>query len=164
MPIVLAALDLARRGFYVFPLGCGAKKPESAGWQQSATRDPAYIRNMWTCPYVGPREYNIGVYTGKFAGGKALLVVDVDEKNGKHGLAAWRALLDSHGIVPTAIAVTPTGGRHVFFTVDQPIKQGVDVLGDGLDTRSAGGYVVGVGSVLAGIGEYKWEVAPPYID
>lgn len=128
-----AALDLARRGFKVFPLIPGTKRPAIENWQSLATTDEVRITAVWS-----KRAYNIGVLCGQ-----GLVVLDVDVKNGKSGMESLAALdLD----LDTYTVETPTGGLHVYY-------QGPDVsnsagrLGEGLDIRSAGGYVVGVGSV-----------------
>lgn len=152
------ALNLAGMGFFVFPLVEGGKTPLIDGFPTKATRDPAQIRRWWTCPVLGvEQEHNIGIYTGRFGDGKALVVVDVDNKHGKRGDDALLELeLEGYELAPTLEVVTPTGGRHLFYVTDVPVKQGVNVLGEGLDTRSAGGYVVGVGSETAK-GEYRWR-------
>jgi hypothetical protein len=135
-PFLESALSLAARGFRVFPLIPGTKRPAIERWQELATRDPEIIKRAW-----GERAFNIGVLCG---GG--LLVLDVDVKDGKPGLASLEAL----GIDQDTYTVeTPSGGLHVYY-------QGPDVpnsagrIAPGLDIRSAGGYVVGVGSVCEG--------------
>jgi len=152
------ALNLASMGFFVFPLVEGGKIPLIDGFPARATRDPAQIRRWWTCPVLGTEQnHNIGLFTGKFGDGKALVVVDVDNKHGKRGDDTLLALeLDGYDLIPTLEAVTPTDGRHLFYLADAPVKQGVNVLGEGLDIRSAGGYVVGVGSETEK-GEYRWR-------
>lgn len=135
--LLQSALDLARRGFRVFPLEVGGYTPAVKGWQQLATRDEDQIRKVWSA-----RAFNIGVATGD-----GLLVTDVDNKNGKNGTAALKA----YGLPPEAFDTftvqTPTGGFHVYFS-GPDVTNSVGRLGDGLDVRSAGGYVVGPGSVL----------------
>lgn len=143
------ALALAARGFYVFPLIPDGKTPAVDGWQAKASRDTARVRAMWTCSVTGwEHDYNIGIYTGQYGDGKALLVIDVDTKNGKDGnVELLRLEMEGKDIPPTLEALTPTGGRHLFYEVDAAVKQGANTLGVGLDTRSRGGYVCGHGSV-----------------
>jgi len=156
MTFLHSAKKLASQGFWVFPVIPGGKRPARAGWQEMATRDHELIERYWS--RVG---YNIGVYTAKFGdAGEALLVVDVDNKHGIDGSAAWRALRLSQLDTMTAIARTPTGGEHWIYRVPAAIRQGVHVLGPGLDIRSAGGYIVGAGSVIPGLGAYEWAVEP----
>ena len=133
-----AALEWAGRGFRVFPLIPGTKKPQIEGWTDLATADPDAITRWWVDPVTGwKRNYNIGVLTND------MIVVDVDDKNGKDGTAS---LLELDLPLDTLIVRTPTGGRHVYF--NGPNKSlSVGKLGEGLDIRSYHGYVVAPGSV-----------------
>jgi len=127
------ALDWAARGFRVFPLLVGQKAPAVDGWTESATTDPAAIREIW-----GDVDYNVGVLTN------GLVVADVDTKAGKRGTASFMALdlpLD------TLTVRTPSGGRHVYYSGPSRANT-AGKLGDGLDTRSHNGYVIAPGSWL----------------
>jgi len=130
--ILKAALSLAQAGYRVFPLEVGGKKPVLKDWPNLATTDLETVTKVWSS-----RSYNIGV-----ACGRGLLAVDIDMKNGKDGLASARALSIP---VDGFVVRTPTGGYHVYF--DGPdVSNSAGRLGDGLDVRSAGGYLVGPGS------------------
>lgn len=143
------ALTLAGQGFHVFRLAPGQKTPARTGWQREATCDPEKVRKLW-----GEGDWNIGIFTGRFGENRALLVVDVDTKHGKDGNATLLALELAGDELPLTLEnATPTGGRHLVYLVDSPVKQGVDVLGSGLDIRSHGGYVVAPGSKVDA-GEY----------
>lgn len=149
MSNVSAALALAARGFHVFPLKVRGKTPAHTGWQEEATRDAAKIRAMFS-----HAAYNVGIFTSRFWDDQALLVVDVDNKNGKDGDSELLRLeIEGDFLADTYTQFTPTGGRHLVFCVDEPVKQGANVLAPGLDVRSSGGYIVGAGSVLE-IGAY----------
>lgn len=144
------ALALAAQGFHLFPLMPGSKEPAVAAWQLKATRDPATLER-WAQKFDG---CNWGIFTGKFGDTGALLVVDVDVKHGKDGKASLLALELAGDDLPLTLEnATPTGGQHLVYLVDSPVKQGVDVLGSGLDIRSHGGYIVAPGSVVDA-GEY----------
>lgn len=156
-----AALKLASQGFHVFPIEPGSKLPAIKAWPDKATRDPEQIRKWWTCPVMEiPIDRNIGITTGKFGDDKALVVVDVDVKAGKQGN---RTLLEHEiegRLLPKSWeAITASGGQHLIYIADKPVKQGVDVLGPGLDIRSGGGYIVAPGSCVGGK-EYKWRYGP----
>lgn len=147
--ILADALALADQGFHLFPLIPNSKLPAISSWPLLATRDHDKIAK-WSRKYEG---CNYGIFTGRYGGNGALLVVDVDspghgagKKDG--GAALLQLELAGHEFPPTLENATPTGGRHLVYTVDSPVKQGVDVLGLGLDTRSHGGYVVAPGSVV----------------
>jgi len=142
-PTLDHALALAAQGFHVFPLRPGQVKPAHVGWQNEATNDPDAIRALWT------RDFNIGISTSH-----GLLVVDVDLKDGRNGYSSLLAIeLAGKELPPTRQHATRSGGRHLFYRVHRPVKQGVDVLGPGLDIRSKGGYVVAPGSRFEN-GEY----------
>ena len=156
------ALSLARMGFHVFPLGERSKLPDIDRYPTRATRDPQQIKRWWTCPVLGfLQARNIGISTTRFDNDKALLVIDVDVRDGKPGEESLLMLELEHGpLPPTLEAITPTGGRHLFYVVENAVKQGANVLGPGLDIRSHGGYVVGVGSETEN-GVYQWANQTP---
>lgn len=147
------ALELASRGFWVFPLKVGQKKPLHQGWQNEATTDPDAIRAMWR------RDFNVGIFTEKFgSGGKALCVLDVDDKHGKKGSLAFLQLdIDGFEFPRTLTHRTPSGGRHLIYVCDTPMQPGTDVLGEGLDIRSGGSYIAAPGCALDEYGGKGYE-------
>lgn len=143
------AVALARRGFHVFPIAAGKKAPPRfKDWQQWATRDKHKIQSHWR----DNPEDNIGIFTGRFASnGHACLVADIDNKPGKNGNASVKKLTaEGCTLPPTLTVLTPTGGWHKVYVTEHPVKQGVNVLADSVDIRSAGGYIVGPGSTIDG--------------
>lgn len=154
MSFLQSALDLAAKGFHVFPLIPDSKLPAIEAFPLRATRDPEQIRRWWVDPVMGwEQDLNIGISTSRFSDDEALLVVDVDNKGEKKGdETILRLEIGGFELPETFSQITPTGGRHVVYRVREAVKQGVDVLGPGVDTRSRGGYIVGAGSkVDAGI-------------
>lgn len=140
------ALQLAERGFYVFPVEPNGKRPVISDWPNKATRDKAQIEKWFT-----QSDYNVGVATGKFGDDAALIVIDVDNKQGKHGDETLLALeLTGHELPASFEQSTPSGGRHIIYRASVPVRQGVNVLGEGLDIRSGGGFIVGTGSTIDG--------------
>lgn len=143
-----AALALAERGFKVFPIAPGKKAPPLLNdWPRMASVDRAVIRGMWD---VCGADANIGVHCD------GLLVVDVDPKKGGDESLQLLALLDD--LPATRSANTPSGGKHLFYQLPEGhagVPNTVEELGPGLDTRSAGGYVVAAGSATA-VGAYTW--------
>lgn len=134
------AVAWAERGFRVFPCVPRGKIPKVKEFYNVATSDPDRVAAMWTDPVTGwPLDHNIGVATDD------MIVVDIDMKKGKDGLSSYLALdlpLD------TLMVRTPTGGFHAY--LNGPNKSlSVDKLGQGLDIRSAHGYVIAPGSVVA---------------
>lgn len=146
------ALALAAKGFKVFPIKPNSKAPPLlAGWPERATSDSATIKEYWT-PMP---DANIGIHTAGY------VVVDVDVKKG--GDESLSALEMKYGLPNTLVARTPTGGRHIFFRHPFPVGNSVGALGSGLDIRSSGGYVVGVGSTVDS-GTYIWDSQVPVDD
>jgi hypothetical protein len=146
------ALTLAKRGFHVFPLIALTKdQPCIKEWQRRATRDEAQLRS-WFKRWP---QSNIGISTSLFQGTAGLLVVDVDIKEDRDGEATLRTLVaDGYEFPATYEQITHSGGRHLVYRVEKAVKQGVNVLGPGLDIRSKGGYIVAAGSSTAQ-GEYR---------
>jgi hypothetical protein len=135
--LLAAALEIAGRGWPVFPLVPGGKRPTlhgagrcpgtgpcaegHAGWEQRATTDPERIRAAWT-----RAPFNIGLACGP----AGLLVVDLDTAEpGEAPPPEW-ARLDITGgadvlaalaeqarqeVPPTFTVATPSGGRHLYF-------------------------------------------------
>lgn len=151
-----SALELASQGYFIFPILPNSKIPK-VKFKSLATRDAETISNWWTCPVLGTeKDYNIGIYTGKFqipSGALVtLLVVDIDKKDKKNGFdtAARLELEEGNILTPTATQTTPTGGAHYIYWHREGVRNGVSVLGPGLDVRSNGGYILGGGSTISG--------------
>jgi hypothetical protein len=148
-----AALDLAARGILVFPLAVGDKMPVTLHGYQDATTDPKRINEMWQ----RRPNANIGIATGA----SGLVVIDVDVKNDINGWEAFNDCLERLGELPgpTRTASTPSGGAHLYFRAPDgfeiPISAGR--LGDGIDVRAHGGYVVCPPSVIDGRA-YRWDI------
>jgi len=190
--LMRAALDAARIGFPVFPLRPGDKRPafpnhpaddcdltdprcraaeQHVGWEPRATTDPHRIGRAWS---AGP--YNVGIACGP----ARLVVVDLDvPKPDQTRPAEWRidgvrdgsdvfAVLCERAGQPWPVTYTVRTGRggwHVYFhhPAGPALRNTTGALGWLVDTRAAGGYVVGAGSVVAGrpyTVEADAEVAP----
>lgn len=155
MAKVDAAIQWAQRGFRIFPVhpdepgregnARRAKKPMWEGWTEWATSDEATIRSWW-----GSQEFNIGVLTTD------LVVVDIDIKPDKDGLASWMSL---YGGFDTLMVRSPSGGMHLYYGgANVALNQGA--LGRGLDIRSHHGYVLAPGSTIDGV-PYRVEMDQP---
>ena len=79
------------------------------------------------------------------------VVLDLDLKNGKDGGKSLAAA--GIELRETLRQKTPTGGEHHFYRVPYPVRNAVALL-SGVDVKTAGGYVVGEGSVTEA-GTYK---------
>jgi Bifunctional DNA primase/polymerase, N-terminal len=155
-----AALAAARRGWPVFPLWPGLKRPraELTDWERRATCDPACIEAWWS---RHPAD-NIAIATGP----AGLVVVDLDlapddaPRPAEHpaargGTDVFAALAAGHGHPPGAtwIVETASGGRHLYYQAPKdggPWRNTAGRIGWHIDTRAGGGYVVAAGSTVAG--------------
>lgn len=155
-----AALALATRGFKVFPIAANAKFPPLLNdWPNKATDDLDQIGVLWS---KWP-DANIGIHCDGFA------VIDVDAHKG--GDRSLDLLALQEGLPRTLTALTPRGGRHLFYRLPEGhpgVSNSVEKLGKGLDIRSAGGYVVAAGSEIDGkayrfADGYKIEDAPEWL-
>lgn len=151
-----AALELAARAIYVFPLIANGKTPATLHGFQDATTDPKRIAEMWQrC-----QAANIGIATGA----SGLVVIDIDTKHDVNGWKAFDDCLNRLGELPgpTRMASTPSGGAHIYFRppAGVDIKNSAGRLGVGLDVRAQGGYVVAPPSVIDGK-RYRWDITEP---
>jgi KaiC/GvpD/RAD55 family RecA-like ATPase len=139
-----SALDLARRGFRVFPLLPNRKRPALTGWKTAATCDEEQVVSWWR---ERPNA-NVGIATGK-----GLMVIDLDRKDGKDGLRALENL-DFIGDIPyhSMTVETPSGGLHLYVRVpdDQSISISAGKIAEGVDIRCEGGLVAAPGSTVDG--------------
>ena len=146
---VSLALSYASRGWHVFPITKGTTNKPRVKWGTAATTDTKTIKEWWK---AWPDD-NIGLACGP----SGLCVVDVDMKKGKNGQATLDALELDYGQLPhTLSAVTPSGGKHLYFVGEA--RTTVEQIGPGIDTRAtggAGGYVLAPGS-QTDVGTYEW--------
>lgn len=168
--ILTAALSYAARGWRVFPIhavrqdgSCECaesdcekqgKHPAIKGWPKEATTDEAKIREWWG----GRPDWGVGIATGESSG---LTVLDVDGPEGSEELSKLQA--------GTAMPSTPTvqsrpGRYHFYFSYEPGVKSQAKKLGNKLDTRGDGGYVVTVPSRHASGGLYVWLTPPGKAD
>ena len=129
-----AALSWANYGRHVFPVS--PDKIPCIKWKKGATTDPKIIRRLWRkFPSAG-----VGVVTGD-----GLAVLDVDNHGGVDGGQNLRTLKQELGALPVTLsASTPSGGRHLYFTVppEVRVKNSSGQLGAGLDVRGDGGMIL----------------------
>jgi hypothetical protein len=118
----------------------------------NATKDRNTIHKWWS-KWV---DANIGIATGK---GSGFFVLDVDPRDG--GDDSLQELIDKYGELPETVeAITGSGGRHILFTYpDQNVKNSAGLIGEGLDIRGNGGYIVVAPSLHESGGSYEWELS-----
>lgn len=164
-PTLAAALEATERGWHVFPLRAGTKRPALHGesrcprtgpcvgghlkWEDRATTEHERIVRAWE-----QHPFNIGLATGP----SGLVVVDLDMPkegaDGPSGAEALAALCERAGQpLPATFRVgTASGGEHLYFAAPDGTRLGnsAGLLGQLVDTRAWGGYVVAPGSVTSG--------------
>ena len=148
-----SALEYAAMGWHVFP--CGAnKKPLIKGWPQKATINPDKIRQWWN---QWP-DANIGVLTGAKSGLIAI-DLDTDKTTGETIGETTMAVLEfrHEWLSSTVTAKTPSGGKHNLFKYPGwKCPNTAKKIGDGIDSRGDGGYILVAPSRTAD-GAYIWE-------
>lgn len=150
--IVLAALAHARAGRPVFPCKPD-KSPYVRAWRRAATTDADQIQAWWA---QWPSAL-IGMPTGAATG---VWVLDMDVHGGAPGEDSLFDLTQAHGELPDTVeAITGSGGRHIYFRWDpaRPVRNSAGRLGEGLDVRGEGGYVIVPPSQLPDGRAYEWE-------
>lgn len=173
--LLSAALNAAERGWHVFPLRPGAKRPALHGetacprtgpcagghrkWEVRATTDPDRIRAAWS-----QAPFNVGIATGP----SGLLVVDLDVSKAKSssdapdGATTFGALCERTGqpVPRTRTVRTASGGSHLYFTAPSTVRlhNTAGTLAPLVDTRAWGGYVVAAGSIVDGA---RYETVGP---
>jgi Bifunctional DNA primase/polymerase, N-terminal/AAA domain len=143
-----AAIELAGRGWCVFPCSPRDKTPLVAKWKEAASNCEPDVRKMFG---QFPTAM-VGVACGAKSG---IWCLDPDaptDKNPMDGRASWNALQAEHGAAPpTHTHLTPGGGQHVIFAWRgdrAPITNREGALkGKHINVRGEGGYFIAVGSV-----------------
>jgi hypothetical protein len=155
------AQHLASRGWAVFPLAPGTKRPAIRDWEHRATTDPNRIRRCW---HAGA-GFGIGIATGP----SRLVVIDLDPAPadaGPDGAGALGALAQVRGVAlaATFTVATPRGGTHLYYRSPPGVqlRNSAGTLAPHLDTRAEGGYVVAPGTALPnGAYELVDDTDPP---
>ncbi|WP_113705188.1 bifunctional DNA primase/polymerase [Nonomuraea lactucae] len=162
LTLTSSALEAAARGWHVFPLTPGGKKPLRGfiDWERHATTDLDRIATFWQ-----RAPYNVGIACGP----SRLVVIDLDmPKPGEHppaeaahdgatsGEEAFQLLCESRGEPypgDTLTVRTRRGGLHLYYAAPEGVHLRNTAgarggLGWLIDTRAHGGYVVGPGSYV----------------
>jgi len=130
-----AAEAYAKEGLPVFPTKPD-KRPYTLNGFKDATTDLERIRAWWKLhPDAG-----IGLPTGRATG---LLVIDIDPRHG--GDVSFTQLIEQHGPLPKTLeAATGGGGQHIAlaYPKDVEIRNSAGKLGEGIDVRGEGGYII----------------------
>ncbi|MDH6111531.1 hypothetical protein P3T36_004685 [Kitasatospora sp. MAP12-15] len=157
-PQLRGAFQAIDRGWHVFPLLPGQKRPAVSSWETRATVDQERARRCWSTG-----GYNVGIA----AGPSRLVIVDLDTPKHdqdlpptgtpagvKDGQDALAVLAEQAGQpYPGQTHTIRTGcGLHLYFAAlpGVELRNSAAALGWKIDTRACGGYVVGAGSTVNG--------------
>ena len=128
------ALELASAGWHVFPVQERGKQP-LVRWRDESTTDPMKVGEWWQ---RWP-DANIGIDCGK----SGLVVVDYD------------------GVEPPQVDTlqvkTGRGVHHYFSDSGSSVPNSASMLGDKIDVRGEGGYVLAPPSVHPSGALYEWS-------
>lgn len=154
-----AALEYAKKGWRVFPChipterGCSCgrpdcsrigKHPKTRNGFKDATTDVSKIERWFG------RRSNLAIATGS-----GLLVLDIDPGSG--GEESLQKLEEEFGALPDTLTCrTGSGGAHYYFIVDIPVPNSGGKLGEGIDIRGDGGYVIAPPSLHKSGKRYEW--------
>lgn len=131
----IAALDYANQGWKIFPCLPGAKQPATPNGYLDASSDPEVIDKWWT----DNPNFNLATCPED----QFMAVIEVDTYKGG-GEADFEAL----HLPPTYEVASPHGGTHYYFYGSLPTTAGK--LGQNIDTRGRGGYVLIPPSIVDG--------------
>lgn len=168
-PLLQAALKYAQQGWPVLPLhtpepggkcscrdhkkqcyqrNSQGKHPRTMNGLKQATTDPATIQAWWE---MWPQA-NIGIMMGEQAG---MFALDVDPRHdGDESLANLQV---ENGPLPeTMTQRSGSGGKHFVFKYVPGLSNSSGKLGEGLDIKTDGGYIVAAPSIHSSGGTYEW--------
>lgn len=151
-PMEAVALALTAKGFRVFPVVPGRKKPPLIKEPHLQATDDAETIAGWWGRWPGA---NTGVATGSRT---RLVVLDFDCKGetAEKRLELFELMYDT--LPPTWSARSPGGSIHRYYRVPEgvTIRSSVVTIAPAVDVRGENHYVVGPGSVTAA-GSYTWD-------
>ena len=154
MSVLQTALAYAKQDIRVIPIKQGEKRPPMQGWQNAATSDPTTIRTWFEGQF---KDCGLGIATGEFRN-RYLVVIDIDDRPEFSGSDTLKDLEQLHGELPNTVEViTGSGGRHIYFLTDQPIRnEASGKLGQGIDVRGIGGQVLAPPTIHPNGKTYEW--------
>jgi hypothetical protein len=154
MSVLQTALAYAKQDIRVIPIKQGEKRPPMLGWQNAATSDPATIRTWFEGQF---KDCGLGIATGEFRN-RYLIVIDIDDRPEFSGSDTLKDLEQLHGQLPDTVEViTGSGGRHIYFLTDAPIRnEASGKLGQGIDVRGIGGQVLAPPTLHPNGKTYEW--------
>ena len=142
-----AALDAMARGWAVFPLR-GKLPATTHGVLDASTEER--LASIW---FERHPSRGVGLATGQRSGVWAL---DLDSEDAAKG---WAAMQNEHGGRIRTVVSRTKRGYHLFFkmpTNGTDVRNSAGRIGDGIDVRGSGGYIVLPPSPHPEGGVYRW--------
>jgi RecA-family ATPase len=129
------------------------KQPLTKHGHKDATTDPTQLVDLFASAHPnGHGELAVGLHPGP--GG--FVVLDVDVKGSVDGKGELEKLQEEYGNIPaTPVAVTSSGGFHIWLKKDPTSLVGNSPLTNGVDVRADDGWVVAPG-VDTQWGSWDW--------
>jgi hypothetical protein len=150
------ALSYSFHGWHTFPCRPRSKEPLTLHGLNDATTEPGTIRDWWDqC-----RQANVAIRLGAISG---IVALDVDPRHRGDEQLAY--LLQEHGRLPTTPhSMTGGGGHHFIFRHPGGKLKAMTLLGDGLELRADGAYIVAPPSIHPNGNAYAWEASEHFED
>lgn len=146
-----AALWYANLGYSVIPLSPNTKIPPK-GFSVEEFRTRIAVDEEIEAWFKTEPNYNLAIITGKLS---KICVVDFDSYKPEFNIEVAREYFPEDIITP--MAMTPRGGKHLFFSYPQDEHVTVDSrMLPGIDFRGEGGYIVVPPSCNGGSTPYQW--------
>lgn len=151
-----SALSYSFHGWHIFPCRPRGKEPLTPHGLNDATTVPATIREWWD---QWPNA-NVAIRLGTISG---LVALDVDPRH--NGDETMAELVQDHGSLPaTPHSMTGGGGHHYVFRHPGGRLKAMTLLGDGLELRADGAYIVAPPSIHPSGNAYVWEASEHFED
>jgi hypothetical protein len=156
--IIHNALDFAKAGYHVFPLlknliNENNRLGTPIGWNHNKPDNPLSIPSTTDVMAIVEWEFKYGNNLhgyGVNPRNNHALILDVDIKEGKHGLRSLERLIEQYNLPKATFAVrSKSGGRHFYYKY----PENADIVGipfpnfQHIDIRTANTFVVGPGSM-----------------
>lgn len=148
--LLSTALELAKGGYYVFPLTVSLDDREGRvgkkrlhipfanvdGWKSASTRDPKIIKD-WFPKSLRPGMKGLAIDCGK----SGIVAIDLDVSGSKNGLEEWKKLPTQQDT--EMMVQTRSGGIHrIYLDPSGLITNSSNAVAPGIDIRGAGGLII----------------------
>jgi hypothetical protein len=169
--LVNNALTYAKAGYHVFPLLKFLQKGDNSlgtpiGWNHNKPDHKHSIPSTIDTLQIIDWEFKYGdnlIGYGVNPRNNHAVILDVDIKDGKHGLTSLQRLIDKYSLPKSEFIVkSKSGGIHLYYAYPDGLKD--DIVGipfpnfKHIDIRTSNTFVVGPGSFG---GKYAFDIGVP---